>query len=142
MNSLRPCVYGLAVVCFCLLDGFTVHGSPFPYTDEWYLIPHLADGITRDDASWLLARHGDHQIPILRIYYLVVFEILPFDLRIIRLINTAFLFVGSFYFLHTLGKIRKYRIGDLAIPLILLNPGLLPSIIGFIFSICPVRSSS
>lgn len=33
MNSLRSCVYGLAVVCFCLLTGFTVYESPFPHSD-------------------------------------------------------------------------------------------------------------
>lgn len=33
MNSLRPCMYGLAVVCLCLLVGFTVYESPFPRTD-------------------------------------------------------------------------------------------------------------
>ena len=133
MNALRLCVYGLAVVGFCLLAGFTVHGNPLPYSDEWHLIPHLVDGITWDDARWLLHPHGDHQIGILKIYYSVVFAILPLDFRVVKSMNSIFLFVGCFYFMHTLGKIRKYRMGDLAIPLILLNPGYPPSFSGFSF---------
>lgn len=133
MNSLRPCVYGLAVVCFCLLAGFTAYESPFPYSDEWHLIPHLVDGITRDDASWLLRPHGDHQIGVLKIYYSVVFAIFPLDSRVVKSMNSVFLFVGCLYFLHTLGKTRKYRLGDLAIPLILLNPAYPPSFSGFGF---------
>lgn len=133
MNFLRPCVYGVAVVCFCLLAGFTVYESPFPYSDEWRLIPHLIDGINRDDASWLLRPLGDHQIGSLKIYYSVIFVIFPLDFRVVESMNSVFLFVGCLYFLHTFGKIRKYRFGDLAIPLILLNPGYPPSFSGFSF---------
>lgn len=134
MNVLRLCAYGLAGVCFCLLVGFTtVYGNPFPYSDEWHLIPHLVNGITWDDAGWFLRPHGDHQIGILKIYYSVVFAILPLDFRIVKSMNSVLLFVGCLYFLHTLGKIRKYRMGDLAIPLILLNPAYSTSFLGFSF---------
>lgn len=47
--------------------------------------------------------------------------------------NSVFLFVGCLYILHTLGKIRKYRLGYLAIPFILLNPAYPPSFSGFSF---------
>lgn len=47
--------------------------------------------------------------------------------------NSVFLFQGCLYFLHALGKIRKYRMGDLAIPLILLNPAYSTSFWGFSF---------
>ena len=134
MNALRLCVHGLAVVCFLSLVGFTtVYGNPLPYSDEWHLIPQLVDGITWDDVWWLLHPHGDHQIGILKIYYSVVFAILPLDFRVVKSMNSVFLLLGCLYFLHTLGKIRKYRMGDLAIPLILLNLAYSTSFWGFSF---------
>lgn len=134
MNALRLCVHGLAVVCFLSLVGFTTeYGNPLPYSDEWHLIPQLVDGITWDDVWWLLHPHGDHQIGILKIYYSVVFAILPLDFRVVKSMNSVFLFLGCLYFLHALGKIRKYRMGDLAIPLILLNPAYSTSFWGFSF---------
>ena len=143
MNPFALCAYGLAVGCFCLLVGFTTeYGNPLPYSDEWHLIPHLVDGITWDDAWWLLHPHGDHQIGVLKIYYSVVFAILPLDFRVVKSMNSVFLFVGCLYFLHTLGKIRKYRMGDLAILLILLNPAYSTSFGGSLFSSCRAPFSS
>jgi hypothetical protein len=116
---------GVALACFWLLLRIVVvHGSPFPFSDEWGLIKHVGDGMSSGDLVWLIAPHVDHRIPLLKLYNMLLLPLSGFDFRIVQATNGVLLFVACLVILRIIFLCkRRVDWGDFAIPLILLNVG-------------------
>lgn len=120
--------------CFSLLI-FLLHfyRNPFPYSDEWNFISKAigAEPFTWD---WVWAQHSDHRIPIQKIFQITLLRLTGYDFGFLILANVILVFLTANLLIYI---VRVYRgnsqVGDLIIPLILMNPGFGPFIWSFHF---------
>ncbi len=120
--------------CFFLLI-FLLHfySNPFPYSDEWNFLPQ-AIGVEPLTWDWVWAQHSDHRIPIQKIFQVSLLRLTGYDFGLLILANTILIFLTTSLLISA---VRIYRessqVGDLIIPLILMNPGFGPFIWSFHF---------
>lgn len=120
--------------CFLLLI-FLLHyyTNPFPYSDEWNFLPQAIENepLTWD---WLWAQHSDHRIPIQKIIQVSLLRLAGYDFGLLIVANTILTFVISGFLISLVRSYRgNSRVGDLIIPLILMNTGFGPFIWSFHF---------
>lgn len=93
----------------------------FPFSDDWH---YLAPMTQSPSIQWLFAEHNDHRIPTQKLLHLIVLTATHFDFRSLVAVNMLVAAVASLLFI---GAARVYRgfgsVGDLFIPLVLLNLG-------------------
>lgn len=127
--------YTLNIFCLWMLVWITgIYGNPFPFSDDWSLLQHVPVDISAGEVKWLFATHADHRIPLNKLYHIVTLRLSKFDFRIVQLTNILLIFAVSHLILRTLRSYnRGSNLGDFAIPIILLNPGLAALSWGFQF---------
>ncbi len=107
-----------ALVVFFLLRG----GSPYPYTDDWGLVP-FGTGETQVTVAWLWEPHVDHRLPIPKALWVAALRLSDLDFRAVMLLNAVIALVASFFVLKAFSSLRGHPVlSDLVVPLILLNP--------------------
>ncbi|MGE0800684.1 MAG: hypothetical protein AB7O55_20375 [Lautropia sp.] len=94
----------------------------YPFSDEWNYLPSLGMGV-RDFLDWLFQQHVDHRIPIQKLLHIALLRTTGFDFRVPIAFN---LFVAAAMAIFLMRLARQYRgrplLGDLFIPLCILNP--------------------
>lgn len=127
-------VQGFAALGFLVLVYLQIlGGNPFPWSDEWALIPP-AIGAQPLSWEWLWAQHVDHRLPIQKLFQVLLLKASVVDFRILVFANAVLAYLAT---TALLASIRSYRgrshLGDALVPLILLNPGFMPFEWGFQF---------
>jgi hypothetical protein len=111
-------VAAFALIAFYLLRG----GSPYPYTDDWMLVP-FGTGEARMSLTWLWEQHVDHRIPIPKALWVWFLRGSGMDFRSVMLFNAATALIAALLLLKALARYRGHlMVGDLVVPLVLLNP--------------------
>jgi hypothetical protein len=96
---------------------------PFPWADDWFFVPPFTDVPAQDFIWWLLAPHNVHRIPLQKLVYAAVLPLSGYDFRWI--IGFNFIIAGATALvLMRVAQLYRGRqvLGDLAIPLLALNP--------------------
>lgn len=133
-DATHALVQGFAALVFLLLIAVqAVGGNPFPWSDEWGLVPP-AIGVRPLSWTWLWQQHVDHRLPVQKLLQVLLLRASVLDFRVLVFANAALAFLAARFLL---ASIRSYRgrseAGDLLVPLILLNPGFTPFVWGFQF---------
>jgi hypothetical protein len=97
--------------------------KPFPWTDDWTYVEVLgSSGV--DMLRWLGAQHNDHRIPFMKAMQFATLRLSGFDFRSLLVLNAALALCGTLAMFQVARRFRGYsHIGDLIIPMILLNFG-------------------
>ncbi len=120
--------------CFSLLVFLLYfYRNPFPYSDEWNFISK-AIGAEPFSWNWVWAQHSDHRIPIQKIFQIALLRLTGCDFGFLILANAILVFITANLLIYTARVCRgNSQVGDLIIPLILMNPGFGPFIWSFHF---------
>lgn len=95
---------------------------PFPYADDWIYVGVLAAG-PAELLRWVFVPNNDHFIPLMKAVQLLLLRAGGFDFRPLMALNAALALMATLCFLAVARKWRgSGRLGDLIIPMILLNP--------------------
>lgn len=123
-----------AVAAFCFLFLVFVQilaANPFPYSDEWGLVPY-ALGSEPLSWEWLWAQHVDHRIPLQKLVQVLLLRAGSVDFRVLVIANAVLAYLVTRLLLSAVKGYRGYTsLGDALIPLLLLNPGFGPFLWGF-----------
>jgi hypothetical protein len=97
--------------------------KPFPWTDDWTYVEILGSS-GGDMLRWLWAQHNDHRIPFMKAMQLTALRLSGFDFRSLLVLNALLALCGTLAMFQVARRFRGYsHIGDLIIPMILLNFG-------------------
>lgn len=123
MTKIIPhCIILLSALIFFIFIYPTIH--IFPYSDEWEYVLAQPKNTGLDILSWVIAQHGDHVIPVQKIFQGLILKITGFDFRVLIAANFI---VACIVALLAISIARLYRgcasIGDVFIPLCVLNFG-------------------
>lgn len=122
-----PClIWGTWAVLLILPLTQTIRwGNPYPYSDEFALIPY-AIGENPVSASWLWQQHTDHRIPLPKALWVATLRISNLDFRFCVLLNILLLGATAAFMLFTLRRLRHhYSIWDLSLLFLFFNLGFL-----------------
>ncbi len=127
-------VQAFAFGCFIFLAAYHVlSANPFPFADEWQLLPYVL-GDQPISWEWLWAQHVDHRIPLQKLIQVQLLRFSDSDFRILAFANAVFAYCATVLLLCA---VKVYRgqayLGDMVIPLLILNPGFGPFQWGFHF---------
>lgn len=121
-----------AALCFLFLVFVQVlAGNPFPYSDDWGLVPY-AIGVEPLSWNWLWSQHVDHRIPLQKLFHVLLLRAGAFDFRALVFANAVFAYLVTRLLLRAVRSCRGYAVtGDLLFPIVLMNPGFGPFVWGF-----------
>lgn len=135
MTSIAAAPYLMIAVIAGLFYAFVLpHFRPYAWADDWIYVKPLAFTSFAEWWTWLWQQHVDHRIPIQKFTNFFILRWAGFDYRWLVAINFAMAMATSAFLLEAANQYRGRRsIGDLAIPLIVLNFGMGYSQWGFHF---------
>ncbi|WP_156034090.1 hypothetical protein [Bosea sp. 117] len=111
---------GVAALFFFLV--LLPPARPFPYSDDW-VYPRLLAAPAGELFAWFLAPNNDHFIPVMKVVQFGLLQAGGFDFRVLIALNAVLALAGALCFLAAAARYRGgSRVGDLVIPLLLLNP--------------------
>ncbi|WP_157874581.1 hypothetical protein [Streptomyces sp. AcH 505] len=111
-----------AIFLFFLLRIYP-YSNPYPFADDWTYAGVLGTGWA-NTLKWVLALHNDHRIPLMKLLQYTTLRATYFDFRSLVLINFAIGVIGSISLSEIARNYRgKSHIGDIIIPMVLLNFG-------------------
>lgn len=111
---------GLIFVLFLLY--VYPYSNPFPFSDDW-TYPNILGTGWINSLSWLFALHNDHRIPVMKLVQYLTLRETSFDFRALIFINGIVATTGCVSFLFVARNYRgRSHIGDIIIPMVLLNP--------------------
>ena len=117
----------LIVFSSCAYLWFVMSSGRFyPYSDEWHFIGPIVEAEPQSPGfcKWLLSLHGDHRIPLPKMYYVVLLKLGHFDFRTVLLVNGLVLAVGCQAIVGSLRASRdRAELGDLVVPLLVWGAG-------------------
>jgi hypothetical protein len=114
-------VVALIVTAFCAL--MLPISKSFPFTDDWaYVSVDAPQWSTL--LQWAFLPHNEHFIPLIKLAQYGVLNLSGFDFRALIALNVLVGVVGTFAALDVARTYRGFsRLGDLMLPLLLLNLG-------------------
>jgi hypothetical protein len=97
------------------------------YSDDWEYVNALSFSDRSAFFHWLLAQYMDHRIPIQKLIQFTVLKFSGFNYRYLIFLNLVTAATSAILFIQSAQIFRgRSSIGDIIIPLIMLNPGLPP----------------
>lgn len=124
----------IAVIAGVFYTLVLPHFRPYAWADDWIYVKPLAFTSFAEWWTWLWQQHVDHRIPIQKLTNFFILRLSGFDYRWLVAINFVMAMATSAFLLEAAKQYRGRRsIGDLAIPLLVLNFGMGYSQWGFQF---------
>lgn len=95
----------------------------YPYSDEWWFVDVVPGLDVSLFSKWMFALHGEHLIPIQKVFQKVLLSWSGYDFRITVVANMAIASMTCLLLVFSLYRIRgSHSWLDVIVPLFLLNP--------------------
>jgi len=126
MMLLAMAPYVVAItIAYLFYSDILPHFRPYAWVDDWIYSKPIEFETFREWWSWLWQQHVDHRIPIQKLFSFLVLSFSGFDYRWLVAINFSMALATSLLLIEVAKRYRGTRsIGDIAIPLIILNFGM------------------
>ena len=124
LDRVYTAVTAFSVLCFGVLVVLQVtSASPFPYSDEWWLVPQ-AIGAQPVTGAWLWEQWVDHRIPLQKLFQVLILRAGGVDARALMFANSVLALAATIFLLSAVRAFRgRSSSGDFLFPLLLMNPG-------------------
>jgi len=115
----------IATIAFIFYVKVLPHFRAYAWVDDWIYTKPIQFTTINEWWGWLWSQHVDHRIPLQKLTNFYVLLLSGFDYRWLVAINFAMAIVTSLLLLEVAKRYRgKISIGDISIPLIILNFGM------------------